>query len=559
MSERADWDKVGAMNDSPRLLALAAALVLAWAAPAGAKNEPVLRKPAELPGLGLKLKLLSESREAPLPPPNAWTRTYGNGRQEEVYLPRDLWVAEQFAGRWRDERGNSLTLAQIRRPFPEKLSPEERVTRAEYEAGAAATAAPDWTPEALAAWAAVFADAKAARLEPLRKTFYRVPQIIGFALEGQPPTRLCYAFRVSPPSGAPAGGPARWCFAMLDTAADADRNKVAATLLQDFFPSIEPLRGAAAAAAEVGPSRKYQKTTVQPAERSPEYLASREQVVNSIRNAKNWWFVETEHYLILSNLKGMTGMVKDLQAHIEVLRRGYEKLIPPRAPITAVSVIRVFGSPEEYTAYVPADSSWSSGIWMPGRKELAIKPVDWEAGAARENTLSIMAHEAFHQYLEYALGRIAPATWFNEGHADFFGGARVEGRRLRIEEHPNRAPLVERLAAAGELDFRTVLRLTQEQFYGGGDAVRSRNYAVAWALVYYLRKQAAFESASPYAGILERYVDALWREKDRDKATTAAFEGVDQAALQRDFTKFWRSPGQRSGARRNETPAEGRL
>ena len=42
---------------------------------------------------------------------------------------------------------------------------------------------------------------------------------------------------------------------------------------------------------------------------------------------------------------------------------------------------------------------------------------------SNRDSLLVLYHEAFHQYIYYAVGEVAPHDWFNEGHGDYFSGA----------------------------------------------------------------------------------------------------------------------------------------
>jgi hypothetical protein len=294
---------------------------------------------------------------------------------------------------------------------------------------------------------------------------------------------------------------------------------------------------------------------------SPEMIASRKQVTDSIKNLKDWWFVETEDYIILSDLKTSHHvMVQDLQANIGFLHTAFEKIIPPRTNITAISVIRVFGTPEEYETYVPPDYSRSIGIWMPDRKELVIKPIDWGGSAEqRDRVFETTYHEAFHQYLFYALGQLHASPWFNEGFACVFGGANVKDNKLKILENGMLVKNVGELL--NNMNIESVIGLSYDDFYARNDKsgrAGNAHYALAWALVYYLSKGIAVEPQSPYAGILDRYVDALRTTENPTTATQMAFKGVDMHALNKDFCKFWQSTNKRAAAVRNRIPCEGK-
>ncbi len=164
-------------------------------------------------------------------------------------------------------------------------------------------------------------------------------------------------------------------------------------------------------------------------------------------------------------------------------------------------------------------------------------------------TLAVILHEGFHQYLFYAYGMKETPVWFNEGHACLFEAAEVSNQgKVELPENAMRARLllVDLDAAAARIP--ELLRMSYAQFYGGDDAARNLNYATAWGLVYYLRKGVPTERNSPAAQVLETYAAALAAGSSPEQAATAAFAGVDPARLQHAFTTFWKKG--RSEARR---------
>lgn len=537
------------------------ALLLVTAGPAEARTELRFSRTTDLPNVGLRLKLMPEFKERPLPPPTSQAFTRGNERME-LYTLFDLWYRTQHAGAWVDDNENSMTLAVITAPLPAAAPGQGRTTLAEFgkRTAASATNPPaSWTPERLSAWAADFTEARSATAQTLPRKPGTLAEVVSFACEGIDPGTVCYAFRLNRAASGQSRAPQDWFFVMFALGPSDDVEKARKTIQEDFLPSITVARSKAT--GDVGPSKTFQNKPGAKLQRSPEFIASRDQVADSIRNMKDWWFVETENYIILSNLKSRyRDMVRDLQTHIEALRSGYELCMPPPGEIKAISVIRVFGTAEEYQAYVPREIEWSSGVWMPEKKELVIKPTEWGGSKEqREMTLHITSHEAFHQYLFYSYPSSHPAMWFNEGHADFFGAAKMENRKLEIGENESRARLLDTLILGSEPDLRALLAMDRDAFYGGGETGRSEHYALAWAVVYYLRKECEFDTSSPYARVLSRYAEALARNGDGDAATRAAFGGIDLTAFQKDFTKFWRSNNKRARAAKNKTAAEGRI
>jgi hypothetical protein len=247
-------------------------------------------------------------------------------------------------------------------------------------------------------------------------------------------------------------------------------------------------------------------------------------------------------------------MIKQIQRDIERLRDVFAKLIPPTREFTDVSVVRAFATPAEYEAYVPAELKWTSGVWMPNKRELVIRPLSGDTSRDRkEKVLRTVYHEAFHQYLHYAFDRNESSAWYNEGTAVFFQNAELGSSSLvTILEDRQKASRLKKLANKNQLDVEGMLRMSYREFYDGNEETRLHNYSLAWGLIYYLRKAAIVERHSNYAGILDSYADAMRKTENAREATTIAFEGILMDSFRKDFTSFWTSSRRRSAAARNK-------
>lgn len=543
---------------STTALALLIALVLAPVSSAVAARRPDFRllKATELPTIGLKVNVMPQVREAPLPPPSVFTYTFTEGARSwksDMYAPYELWLHSQLANRWVDEHSNTLIIATLTLALP-KGGSTPHVTREDYEKQVADLQKQQtpWTAETISQWVADFVGAESTKAQSIAKRPSNLQDLLAFSIPGQP-TQMAYVFRLNRAASGQSRAVTTWFLALFDINPEISRDSAHATIAADFLAKLTSSKTAPPAAA--GPSKTFQTPpTSKTVSRSPEFIASRNQVANSIKSMKDWWYVETANYIILSNLRTRHRiMVKELQEDVECLRAVFEQFMPPRKDVTAVSVIRVFAEAAEYEAYVPAAFSWSSGIWMSDRKELVIKPADWGGNKEqREAVKHTVYHEAFHQYIFYAFDQLQPMAWFNEGYATFFGGASIGRGKLEVTEDPYRLRCFEERLSEGPLQLDQFLRLSYEQFYDKDKKILEQNYALAWALVYYLRKGAVLEKPAPYARILDRYGDALWQTRDAEKATDAAFDGIDIAKFEQDFVKFWGSKNRRSSAERNK-------
>lgn len=517
----------------------------------------------DLSDIGLSVKLMPDALATPLAPPTVYTYTYTEGNnswKEEKYDHWELWHATQHGGRWIDQYTNSLILAKITVPYLDNVK-SKHVSRARYDSLIKAVYSEnvDWSDQELRDWVKNFTKANTVKSEAIASNTIKIKDLQKYYIDNNP-LLLAYAFRLNPAAAGQKDADSSYYFCMVSLNNLADPQKSDRSLHSDFIKFIAS--ASSSATPPSGPSNKFQVKPQNPSllarrnepEKSAEFIESRNQVTDSIKNMKDWWYVNTENYIILSNLSIKHKiMVQELQNDVEYYRAAYATLIKPRTDITAVSVIRVFASPAEYLAYVGADMQWTGGVWMPSKKEMAIKPIDWGGNKEqRYMAKRITFHEAFHQYLFYALDQVQTSTWFNEGHAEFFETAEIKNKCLEVDEDERNVEVLMRMIAASKADVGALVKMDREEFYSKNDEQRTENYVLAWALVYYLRKGASLDRPATHADLLDRYVDALWSTKDEQKATSAAFSNTNQYNFQNDFLKFWNSKTKRSAARRNK-------
>lgn len=531
------------------------------------KAELKIGKTVQLPDVGLTFKIMPKAQEQPLPAPEVRTMFFRQGAntwKTNGTLAVEFWRQEQFAGRWLDPSGNTLTLAFVKKPLPATLA-NERLSREDYASQMAAVPVPvpqDWNAQTLAEWAADFTGASSASAQVLEKHPLRLDRLIRINLEGRPNAQA-YAFTLNPKAAGQYGAAPTLFFVLFELNPSAEPGRSRTTIEKEFLESIAGVPGKGAGAAPAGslagpppeapasgkPSAAGDATV------SAEFEASRQQVLDSIRNMKDWWFAETPNYIILSNFKTKnSALVNHLRENIEILRAAYEQFMPPRQPVKAVSVIRVFATAEEFFRYLEVDDkTWLGGLWNTSHRELVIRPPEGGNSFDQSDRLMrVIYHEAFHQYQFYAFDEAHSSLWFNEGHACFYENAVIRGNKFDVQEDPGRAATIDEIIRANTLNFRALPNMDAQTFYAKDVKEAQRNYASAWAMIYYLRKSVPLDKASPYAGILDRYENALWETRQEAAATQAAFAGIDLDAFQKDFIKFWKNGVKRSSAQRNK-------
>jgi hypothetical protein len=245
----------------------------------------------------------------------------------------------------------------------------------------------------------------------------------------------------------------------------------------------------------------------------------REARKNKLRGVKGWAALDTENYLIVYNKDVKRPLLKKVARHIEAIRRDvYEQLFPPATEIKSISVVRVCKDREEYLRYGAPPGS--AGYWSPGDEEL----VFFQDKSNKKDSLRVLYHEAFHQYIHYSVGQVAPHSWFNEGHGDYFAGHNYRGGKFRSDVFRWRTGIIANAIGQGTyVPLEEFLKYTQREYYSRPGLC----YAQGWSLVYFLREveRRKIKKYEKYWGLLDRYFEAIKRNVKAVKEN--ALEGLD--------------------------------
>jgi hypothetical protein len=253
-----------------------------------------------------------------------------------------------------------------------------------------------------------------------------------------------------------------------------------------------------------------------------------------------------KNYVVIYNRRGRRNdvLARRIAEQIEAIREQvYESLFPPARKVEAVSIIRVCGDRREYHAY--GGPQGSAGYWSDDSEELVFYDADPDDKTPDVNTLAVLYHEAFHQYIYYSVGEVAPHSWFNEGHGDYFAGARYVARQFKIAPFAWRVRLIKQAIAQGPSPYeetpdpehggkrtwnrskggysplKAFVWFLQPEYYDRNIGV---NYAQGWSLVYFLREVVPKNAKwnEKWGKILPTYFETLKNEVNRDKAVAAA-------------------------------------
>ena len=565
---RRDLKRVRAAHVAAAVLAAAAfAAPPAAAFPAGA---PRFSEETALPSSGLSFAGMQGAVQKPAKPPEIrrWRLTRGD---EEWFEDRsdatELWRAAQTVGTWEDRAGNVLALARALSFLPAALAEEGDVgSEAFLDAFSdpANAVLPTDGGDELVPWVERYTGRKVAgrpQLLPIHPS--RLAKVWEFPLDD--PAARAWALRLNPSRAGGRAAARDWHVFFLTLArapGSGDVRELDRALRSDLLGSVRPV-GRAAASAEDGRIRPRAPI---PGEGEPIDDERRQQALASVAALDDWWAMESEHYVLLSDDPAGERSAEALLTGLERLRRHYASLVPPfRRTIDATSVVRVFRKDDDYLSYLrdpslPMRPEDTAGVFSGARRELVIRP---QRRNSATDVGAVVRHEGFHQYVFSAWGGVSPSIWFNEGFAEFFASYRPKGDgRFEWSESKWAAGFLERAAASRDLDWTALLRAMllwdQATFYnpplsGGASA----SYAFAYGLAYFLARGAPFVRNKPYRDVLPSYLAAMEETGDPVAATLEAFRlgprGDDTeflARLARDLREFWRSPSNRRNAAR---------
>jgi hypothetical protein len=260
--------------------------------------------------------------------------------------------------------------------------------------------------------------------------------------------------------------------------------------------------------------------------------------------ASGWKALDTENYLIVHHSKNES-LIKRIGRDIEAMRLLYLELFPPKGPVDKLSVVRVCRTKDEYHQYGGPPNS--GGFWHPGNEELVfydysytMKTLDDDVRKRMDkakvkltddDSLLVLYHEAFHQYIHYAIGEFSPHDWFNEGYGDFFSGAVVgdqSGKVLRVEPSPWRIHVVKDMCeyGIGYIPLKEILEAERAAFY---NPARARFfYAGAWSFVYFLKNSKEAAAHPQWSKLLQIYFDGVKAAYDKELAQLGAGADLGQ-------------------------------
>ena len=246
----------------------------------------------------------------------------------------------------------------------------------------------------------------------------------------------------------------------------------------------------------------------------------------SIAGNPDWFAIDTEHYVFLSNAD--RSFIQKLSKKLETVRaKVYVPNFKPRNKKIPLSPVRVFATQSEYHLF--GGPRGSAGYFSPSKGELVLyQEFDNQSKSSSEDDCqAVMFHEGFHQYIHFAVGDVSPHSWFNEGHGDYFAGLHVSGSRVKAKTFDWRVKYLKRHLQKGDdlIPIRSLIRYPQREYYSNAGL----KYSQGWALIYYLREvtkdKGHKEILDTYFNYLADNVAAFRAKKKKDDEDGDDFGG----------------------------------
>jgi tetratricopeptide (TPR) repeat protein len=242
---------------------------------------------------------------------------------------------------------------------------------------------------------------------------------------------------------------------------------------------------------------------------------------------KKTFNAETENYVLRTSVS--QDVADDLARQVELIRVVYDKFFPDIKKPERKYQILVFE--DAYAYHVQGGGPEEAG----GHYDPTFRILCLPQHPDREKTISVLFHEAFHQYLQDYV-ESAP-YWFNEGVGEFFAAFRPAPRgkpgTLVSRPHPDHLEPVKLMITSNlAIPAAEMMHMRREEFYSQSRMML--NYQQAWAMVYFM-----FEAKKQnYGKVLVKYFQELKKGQDIDEAYAATFGKQDMARFDGEWKAF---------------------
>lgn len=482
----------------------------------------IFQAPNEFADLSLKVRPLANAAAEIVEMPRA--TAYLVSGKEGAYLEDrfdvfDLWRSDAVRACWHDKDGNRFSICRIPRKLPGDAGDETR-TRLDYSRRYSKNVLGEKDLHALDEAVYLLAPAEVGeRVKPRRSQRHNLAELWQYTTTNE--NTFVYAFR--PKVGRKIRSD--WYLASL-----VSNDRDASEKMDAWLDEVEWLKPAGRHDA-AGAERKDPVTEAG-------LLAS--DYRRSVINHSDWHFASASNVVVVDSMPDFSRpqFIAALTNGLPRLQAEFRKDLPsPLSDDSHIAAVRIFGSREEYLAYVGPEMQWSAALWSPQHRELVLH---WPEGGS-DALLQTVWHEALHQYLDYACSMIQSPVWFNEGHAVLFEHTHFDmDGNIAFDLVPAAVAAVKSNPAAIAEQLPDFLSMDYAEFYSGTQEERVLKYHIAWSIAYFLQTGAPEVRFQPFRNLRSDMLKALLRTRRRDEASKAVLTDELQKELISEWLSFWK-------------------
>ncbi len=190
-------------------------------------------------------------------------------------------------------------------------------------------------------------------------------------------------------------------------------------------------------------------------------------------------------------------------------------------------VIKIFKERGRYESVAPTSLSGTGGGFVAGSNQI----LAFKENRTREEVLSTLYHEGFHQFLYNRVSRKVP-IWLNEGLAEYFAEATWDGDAFIMGQKPvQRIHALQDAARSGTLmPMQKLLSMKEGEWAANvqsGSRLARLQYNQAWSIIHFL----LHANDGRYADRLDGYLKSRVRWENPARAFRSNF-GRDIRAMQ---------------------------
>ena len=482
----------------------------------------MFQAPRGFDDLSLMVRPLANAKAEIVEMPRATAYLVNDGKGtylEDRFDVFDLWRSDAVRACWVDADGNRFSICRMPCRLPGEAGDETR-TRMDYSSRYQKAVLGEKDLYALDEAVYLLAPVEVGeRVKPRRSQRKNLAELWRYSTTND--GAFVYAFRPK------AGRKIRsdWYLASL-VSGEAE----ASEKIDSWLDEVEWLKPAGRSGA-AAPKRESPVTEA-------DLLAS--DYHRSVINHSDWHFASASNVVVVDNMPGFlrSQFIASLTNILPRMQAEYRKALPsPLSDDSHIAAVRIFGSREEYLAYVGPEMQWSAALWSPLHRELVLYCP--ESGS--DALLRTVWHEALHQHLDYACSMMQSPAWFNEGHAVLFEHTHFDmDGNIVFEPVPAAVAAVKTNPAAIAEHLPVLLAMDYAEFYSGTQEERMLKYHVAWSVAYFLQVGAPEVRFQPFRNLRSDMLKALLRTRRSEEAAKIVLTDELQKELISEWLSFWK-------------------